>query len=187
MKAAIFFVILLVVVGFSASALREQVFADQLQAASKQRIGNYEVEMTTEPKNPTASNSPTRILIRTASVNGDDLVDVPVIIRIVKDGTEIQRTDPIIVPYGHYTHEFTFSQPGRYVLYVDVNDYSYSGEMLTFTFFINVAGTFDFLYIAVPSAAVVAAITTIVVILMKKRKKLTSVKRSRQAGSSELE
>ncbi|MFL6484203.1 MAG: hypothetical protein ACJ70Z_05760 [Nitrososphaera sp.] len=186
MKAAIFFVILLVVVGFSASALREQVFADQLQAASKQRIGNYEVEMTTEPKNPIASNSPARILIRIAGVNGDDLVDVPIMIRIVKDGTEIQRTDPIIVPYGHYTHEFTFAQPGRYVLYIDVNDYSYSGEMLTFTFFINVAGTFDFLYIAVPSAAAVAVVTAIVLTLMKKRKKLTNIKRGRQTGGSEL-
>jgi hypothetical protein len=186
-KAATFFVILLIVLGFSASALRGHAFADQLQAASKQRIGNYEVEMTTEPKNPMASNTPTRILIRTASVNGDDLVDVPIMLRIVKDGTEIQRTDPIIVPYGHYTHEFTFANPGRYVLYVDVNDYSYSGEMLTFTFFITVAGTFDFLYIAVPSAAVAATVTAIVLTLMKKRRKLTNVKRSRHAGSSELE
>ncbi|MDQ3909960.1 MAG: hypothetical protein M3232_06100, partial [Thermoproteota archaeon] len=85
------------------------------------------------------------------------------------------------------THEFTFAHPGRYVLYVDVNDYSYSGEMLTFTFFITVAGTFDFLYIAVPSAAVAATVTAIVLTLMKKRRKLTNVKRSRHAGSSELE
>ncbi|MFL6474620.1 MAG: hypothetical protein ACJ701_06400, partial [Nitrososphaera sp.] len=73
-----------------------------------------------------------------------------------------------------------------YVLYVDVNDYSYSGEMLTFTFFINVAGTYDFLYIAVPSAAAVAVVTAIVLTLMKKRKKLTNVKRGRQTGGSEL-
>ena len=188
MKAAIFFVILLIVVGFSASSLCNQVFADQLQAASKQRIGNYEVEMTTEPKNPMASNNPTRILIRIAGVNGDDLVDVPIIIRIVKDGTEIQKTDPIIVPYGHYTHEFAFAQPGRYVLYIDVNDYTYSGETLPFTFFINIAGKFDFLYIAVPSAAAVAAVTVVVLTLMKKRKKLANIKGAgRRADSNELE
>jgi len=56
-----FFAILLVV-GLLILAAGEQVLADSLKAASKQRIGNYEVEMTTEPKNPIASNSPTRIL-----------------------------------------------------------------------------------------------------------------------------
>jgi len=169
--------------GLSASALQGQAFADQLKAASKQRIGNYEVEMTTEPKSPMASNSPTQILIRIAGVNGDDLVDVPIVMRIVKDGTEIQRTDPVIVPYGHYSHEFTFAHPGRYVLYVDVNDYSYSGEILPFTFFINVAGTFDFLYIAVPSAAAGVVVAAILIVLMKKRKKLMNIKK-KHAGSS---
>jgi hypothetical protein len=33
------------------------VFADLLKGASKQRIGNYDVEMTTEPKSPTVGGS----------------------------------------------------------------------------------------------------------------------------------
>ena len=135
------------VVGLLTLAAGDQVFADSLKAASKQRIGNYDVEMTTEPKNPTAGASPTDVLIRIAGVNGDDLVDVPIMMRLTKDGVELQRTNPIIVPYGHYTQEFTFAQSGRYVLYVDLNDNSYSGETLTFTFFINIGGSSDYLYI----------------------------------------
>jgi len=161
-------------------ATSSQVFGDSLQGANKQRIGNYDVEMTTDPKSPTAG-SPANILIRIGGVNGDDLVDVPIVMRLVKDGVEVQRTDPIIVPYGHYTHEFSFAQAGRYVLYVDLNDYSYSGETLTFTFFINVAGTFDYLYIAAPSAAAVAVGIVGTLVFMREKKK-----RKRQEGRTEL-
>jgi hypothetical protein len=147
-----------------------QAFADPLKNAYRQRIGNYDVEMTAEPKSPVAG-SPANILIRIAGVNGDDLVDVPIMIRLVKDGVELQRTNPIIVPYGHHTYEYTFSEAGRYVFYVDLNDYSYSGETLTFTFFVNVAGPFDYLYVAAPSTAAVAAGVAGTLIFMKRRKK----------------
>jgi hypothetical protein len=150
-------------------------FADPLKNAYRQRIGNYDVEMTTEPKSPMVGSS-TSILIRMAGVNGDDLVDVPIMMRLFKDDAELQRTNPIIVPYGHYTHEYTFVQPGKYVLYVDLNDYSYSGETLTFTFFVNVAGPLDYLYIAAPSAAAVAAGIAGTLIFLKRKKKQVKLK-----------
>lgn len=151
-----------------------QAFADPLQNAFRQRIGNYDVEMTTEPKNPVVG-SPTDILIRIAGVNGDDLVDTQITMRLAKDGAELQRTNPIIVPYGHYTYEYTFAQAGRYVLYVDLNDYNYSGETLTFTFFVNVAGPFDYLFIAAPSAGAAAAAIAAVVIFMKRKRQASRV------------
>jgi hypothetical protein len=155
------------------------VFADLLQGASKQRIGNYDVEMTTEPKSPTAgSSSPTNILIRIAGVNGDHPADVPIMMRLVKDGTVLQTTNPIIIPSGHYIHEFVFSEAGRYVLYIDLNDYIYSGEVLTFIFFINVSGPFDYLYIAVPSVAVVAVGIVAAVVFMKGKKKKKGVQKA---------
>ena len=164
------------------------VFADLLQGGSKQRIGNYDVEMTTEPKSPTvgSSSSPTNILIRIAGVNGDHPADVPIMMRLVKDGVVLQTTNPIIVPYGHYIHEFTFAQPGRYVLYVDLNDYIYSGEVLSFTFFINVSGPFDYLYVAVPSAIVVVAVGIAIMLVFRKVKKKNNKKNVHKAGRAEL-
>jgi hypothetical protein len=174
----------LLVVGLLMLAAGEHVFADPLKAASKQRIGNYDVEMTTEPKNPTAGAGPTDIMIRIAGVNGDDLVDVPILMRLTRDGVELQRTNPIIVPYGHYTQEFTFAQAGRYMLYIDLNDYIYSGETLTFTFFINVAGSSDYLYIVGPLVAVVAVGIVSMTIFIKGKKK--KKKREQKAGRTEL-
>jgi hypothetical protein len=176
---------MILVVGLTLSTASGHVFADLLQGASKQRIGNYDVEMTTEPKSPTVddSSSPTNILIRIAGVNGDHPADVPIMMRLVKEGTVLQTTNPIIIPSGHYIHEFVFSEAGRYVLYIDLNDYIYSGEVLTFTFFINVSGPFDYLYVAVPSVGVVAVGIVAAVVFMKGRKKKKGVQK---AGRTEL-
>ena len=174
---------MILVVGLTLSTASGHVFADLLQGASKQRIGNYDVEMTTEPKSPTVGSSPTNILIRIAGVNGDHPADVPIMMRLVKDGTVLQTTNPIIIPSGHYIHEFVFSEAGRYVLYIDLNDYIYSGEVLTFTFFINVSGPFDYLYVAVPSVGVVAVGIVAAVVFMKGRKKKKGVQK---AGRTEL-
>ena len=162
-----------IVVGLFTFTTVSQVFADSLQGANKQRIGNYDVEMTTQPKTPT-SGTPTQILIRIAGVDGNDLVDVPILVRIVKDGAELQRTDPIIVPYGHYTYGTTLPQSGKYVLYVDLNDYTYTGKTLTFTFFINVAGPIDYLIVLVPfGAIIVMGIVGSMLLIKKKKKKQT--------------
>ena len=193
MRTAVIIVALLVVA--LTLTTTGHVFADLLQGGSKQRIGNYDVEMTTEPKSPTvggssssssSSSSPTNILIRIAGVNGDHPADVPIMMRLVKDGVVLQTTNPIIVPYGHYIHEFTFEQPGRYVLYVDLNDYIYSGEVLSFTFFINVSGPFDYLYVAVPSAIVVVAVGIVSMLLFMKGKKKKNKKDVQKAGRTEL-
>jgi hypothetical protein len=184
LRTATVFIVVVLVVALTL-ATSGHVFADLLQGGSKQRIGNYDVEMTTEPKSPTVGgSSPTNILIRIAGVNGDHPADVPIMMRLVKDGVVLQTTNPIIVPYGHYIHEFTLAQAGRYVLYVDLNDYIYSGEVLTFTFFINVSGPFDYLYIAVPSAAVVVAVGIVtMLIFMKGKKKKRGVQK---AGRTDL-
>lgn len=187
MRATVIIVALLVV-GLTLTTTGH-VFADLLQGGSKQRIGNYDVEMTTEPKSPTvggSSSSPTNILIRIAGVNGDHPADVPIMMRLVKDGVVLQTTNPIIVPYGHYIHEFTFAQPGRYVLYVDLNDYIYSGEVLSFTFFINVSGPFDYLCVVVPSAIVVVAVGIVSMLLFMKGKKKKNKKDVQKAGRTEL-
>jgi hypothetical protein len=166
---AVLIVISLVIVFTLATS--GDVFADLLQGASKQRIGNYDVEVTTDPKSPTVNTSPTKILIRIAGVNGDHPMDVPIMIRLMRDGDVLQTTNPIIVQSGHYTHEFAFTQPGRYILYIDLDDDTYSGEVLTFTFFINVSGSFDYLYIAVPSALVLAGTVSLLIFVKRKREK----------------
>ncbi|MER3408219.1 MAG: hypothetical protein C4292_05635 [Nitrososphaera sp.] len=141
------------------------------KAVTRQRIGNYDFQVAFEP-NPPVAAKPMTLLMRIASVNGDDLVDVPMTIRIDKDGKEIHRVGPVIAPYGHYSYNFTFPEPGRYAVYVDLADYAYSGETLTFTFLVPVAGQSDYiLYFVVPGAgAATAGAAGAAAVIMKRRK-----------------
>ena len=124
--------------------------ADPLQNAYDERQGNYDFQLKTNPKNP-VEHSPTEITIRLGSVDGTDLVDIPITVRIVdSDGNTVLKTNPTVITGGHYTLDYTFDKPGRYAIYADINDYTYSGQTLTFTFLVNVVSVFDFLYIVIP-------------------------------------
>lgn len=149
------------------SLVSQQAFADPIVGdVTRQRIGNYDVEVATEPSPPQAGEQ-TSIMLRIAGVNGDDLLDVPMQIRIEKDGQPLQRAGPLVVPSGHYNHTYTFPEPGRYVLYVDLRDDAYSGEILTFTFFLTVPGPTDYL---IPGIGAAAAATVGAIVILRRRR-----------------
>jgi hypothetical protein len=149
-----------------------QVYADSLKSALKQRIGNYEVEMVTDPKSPVIGQN-NRILLRFGSINGDDLIDVPIVIRIFKDNIELEKTRQILVPYGHYNYNYVFPESGRYIVFVDVNDVAYSNQILNFIYFIDVPESWNnsSLPLAIITVVVIAiVITTIVSLIFFRRK-----------------
>ncbi|HEY7108440.1 MAG TPA: hypothetical protein VH415_03335 [Nitrososphaeraceae archaeon] len=117
------------------------VYADTIVGAISQRIGNYDMEMKTVPQTPVV-NTNSRVQLRIGSVEGDELVDVPIVIRISKGGEELTRTNPISVMYGHYIFPYKFNQTGVYSLDVDVYDTSYNNQNITFTFPITVNSPF---------------------------------------------
>jgi hypothetical protein len=136
--------ILLIIVSLITSSLLphiQQARADPLKNSIRQVIGNYNMEMRMDPKIPVVGHA-TNISLRISSVNGDDLVDLPIVIKISNGGKELERTHPILVPYGHYIYKYTFSEAGVYALDIDINDTNYSGQDLVFTFPINVSTSF---------------------------------------------
>ncbi|HMH10207.1 MAG TPA: hypothetical protein VK553_05825 [Candidatus Nitrosopolaris rasttigaisensis] len=165
-----------------------QAYADSLRNALPQRIGNYNVEMKTDPTTPISGQN-AKIFLKISSVNRDDLVDLPIIINISKDGFRQETTHPIFVPYGHYTDEFIFKEPGIYSLDVIILDDVYTGQNLTVTFPITV--TTPLLgYFSNSSSSSVPFIATIViiastsgVILIYKRKR-RAAKNIEHTGSS---
>jgi hypothetical protein len=159
-----------------------QVYADSLKSALKQRIGNYEVEMITDPKSPVIGQN-NRILLRFGSINGDDLIDVPIVIRIFKDNIELEKTRQILVPYGHYNYNYVFPESGRYIVFVDVNDVAYSNQILNFIYFIDVPESWNnsSLPLAIITVVVIAIVITTLVSLIffqrkKKRQSITNTK-----------
>ena len=154
----------------------QEAFADSIKGSIRQNIGNYNMEMKTDPSNPVASQN-AKILLRIGSINGDDLVDLPILIRISHDGHNLTKTDPILVPYGHYIYNYIFQKPGIYALNIDIiNDY-YSGQNISFTFPVNVNGPFLFFpYVNLSSSSgitmvgiIIATAIIVIVIYMATR------------------
>ena len=154
----------------------QEAFADSIKGSIRQNIGNYNMEMKTDPSNPVASQN-AKILLRIGSINGDDLVDLPILIRISHDGHNLTKTDPILVPYGHYIYNYIFQKPGIYTWNVDIiNDY-YSDQNISFTFPVNVNGPFLFFpYVNLSSSSgitmvgiIIATAIIVIVIYMATR------------------
>jgi hypothetical protein len=158
----------------------QEAFADSIKGSIRQNIGNYNMEMKTDPSNPVASQN-AKILLRIGSINGDDLVDLPILIRISHDGYNLTKTNPILVPYGHYIYNYIFQKPGIYTLNVDINNDYYSGQNISFTFPVNVNGPFLFFpYINLSSSSgiTMVGIITIIVIVIYMATRLRRQKKS---------
>jgi hypothetical protein len=140
----------------------QEAFADSIKGSIRQNIGNYNMEMKTDPSYPVASQN-SKILLRIGSINGDDLVDLPILIRISHDGHNLTKTTPILIPYGHYIYNYIFQKPGIYTLNVDINNDYYSGQNISFTFPVNVNG--PFLFFPYTSLSSSSGITMVAIII----------------------
>lgn len=135
----------------SASSLR-RAHADILTNAATQRIGNYNIYMKTVPPSPIAGQN-TQILFEISTVDGEQLIDQPIAINISKEGIREQTTHPVFVPYGHYSHEFVFKQPGIYALDISILNDPDTGENITFTFPVRIYDPFDEYFAFSPSSS----------------------------------
>jgi hypothetical protein len=172
----VLYIMIVIAIGISLllpwpSFTQQLSYADSLKNSILQRIGNYNMEMKTDPVNPIAGQN-TKILLRTSSVDGEELVDLPIIIRIFKDGIELEKTHPILIPYGHNTYSYIFSEAGLYTLDIVIDDYTYSGQDITFTFPISVssfsAANFGTYIIII---AVIMIVLIVALIFLKRRRR----------------
>jgi hypothetical protein len=99
-----------------------EVYSDSLAGgALTQRIGNFEVELKTVPAKPLIGEK-TILFLRIGSISGDDMEDMPVSIKITKQGEEILRTKTITVPDGHYTYSYEFAKPDTYGIIIEIQN-----------------------------------------------------------------
>jgi hypothetical protein len=163
------------------------VYSDSLIGGGTltQRIGNFDVELKTVPAKPLAGDN-TQVFIRIGSINGDDVVDTPITIKITKQGREIHRTNTIVVPYGHYSYSFNFAESGIYAIDILIQDKIYGTGLLQpqqtqgilFTFPIDVRskaffGFFDFqtMLMITVVVVIVVIVSSIIFYSMKKQER----------------
>lgn len=168
----------------TASLAPREVFSDSLTGgALTQRIGNLDVELKTVPASP-ISGEKTTLFLRIGSINGVDVTDQPIIIRITKQGEEILKSETIIVPDGHYTYPYEFDTPDIYGINIEIESHvpvlgnkssalswEAGSQSLQFTFPINVhsKSAFGFSDIQLSLAIVVSIMVSVVIFLFRRR------------------
>ena len=117
----------------------ETAYADTLRSALRQKIGNYDVQLSTSPVNPIAGKEAV-IMVKISSTSEDfPITDIPIVIRVSRDNVELTRTNPIFISSGHYKYSYMFKTPGVYGIDLDLLNNSLAVDSQT-----NQEATFEF-------------------------------------------
>jgi len=150
--------------------ITQDVFAHQLFNSSNEKIGNYNVQVATDPEIPTTGQN-TTIMMRISTVDGTELSDVPISISITKNGQEIKKIPSIVVTQGHHEFVYKFLEAGNYVFYVDLNDIYFTGKTITYIFNISTLNPFGYIFYSLITFAVVTPLVVIAIIYITNKRK----------------
>ena len=120
------------------------VCSDLFSNSLQQRIGDYDIQINTVPKVP-ISGQETRINMRITTVSNNPITDTPIIIKISDEKNELIRTQPILLPSGHYSYSYIFNKAGIFLLSIDIldnpaiGDFNDSNKKIAFDFPISVS------------------------------------------------
>jgi len=151
------------VASLSSQIIIQDVFAHQLFNSSGEKIGNYYVQVATDPEIPTTGQD-TKIMLRISSNDGTELSDVPISISITKNGQEIKKIPQIVVTDGHHELNYKFLEQGNYVFYIDVNDIYFTGKTITYIFNISTLNPFGYIFYSLIAFATVTPLVVIAII-----------------------
>ena len=149
-KILVFFTLFFTVISFTFVESNQLAFAhffgsggdediSSLSGTQNQTAGNFVVDLLLNPSKPVVGKD-TAFLMQVKSTQGDEIIELPVSFYILKDGKPV-LSDPnnfAMVRQGHYDFNYTFSEPGKYLLFVDIKDIFYTLDVLTANFEIDV-------------------------------------------------
>jgi len=103
-----------------------------------QTNGNYKMGLTSSPAEQ-ALNKTINVLITLTSTVGDKITQLPAYMSLQKAGNTVDSQPTLImIDGGHFHFKTIFSQPGKYLLTVNVKDLLYSASFVKFTFVLDV-------------------------------------------------
>ena len=110
-----------------------------LSGTQNQTAGNFVVDLLLNPSKPMVGKD-TAFLMQVKSTQGDEIIELPVSFYILKDGKPVlsNPNNFIMVRQGHFDFNYTFSEPGKYSLFVDIKDIFYTLDIQSAIFEINV-------------------------------------------------
>ena len=149
-KIVLCFALLFIVFCFTFVESNQLVFAhffggggdndiSSLSGTQNQTAGNFVVDLLLNPSKPMVGKD-TAFLMQVKSTQGDEIIELPVSFYILKDGKPVfsNPNNFIMVRQGHYDFNYTFSEPGKYLLFVDIKDIFYTLDVQSAIFEIDV-------------------------------------------------
>jgi len=174
LESIISFSFVILIIGSISSV--QLVLADLLSNSLQQRIGDYDIQINTVPKVP-ISGQETRINIRITTVSNNPITDTPIIIKISDEKNELIRTQPILLPSGHYSYSYIFNKAGIFLLSIDIldnpatGDFNDSNKKLAFDFPISVSEPIlvQLTSLTLPITLIALVIGTVIAFVLLKR------------------
>ncbi|MGD1838576.1 MAG: hypothetical protein ACPKPY_11035 [Nitrososphaeraceae archaeon] len=146
------------------------IYSHSLFNSAGQEVGNYYVQIATEPEIPTTGES-AKILLRVSGLDGIEFSDIPVSITITKNDVKVETIPQFVVTNGHYEFDYVFPQPGNYVFHVTVQDIYDTGEDIQYVFNISTLAPFGYIFFSLISFAVATPLVIIAIIFIKNKRR----------------
>jgi len=149
-------------------------YGHSLFNSSEQTLGNYRVQIATQPEFPQIGER-SQILIRVTDQDGEEVDRFMMGNRIFYNDEQIITWRPESYEGGHMEKDFFFEESGNHIFRVDLYDAAEDGGVLTFTFNISTQSPFGYVFIGAIAAGgiIFGGVVGIVFVprMLKKRSK----------------
>ncbi|MEM0495749.1 MAG: hypothetical protein QXE95_06465 [Candidatus Nitrosocaldus sp.] len=163
-------IVSLLAISLTLTMLVHYAYAHQLFNAGEYRIAGYLIQVATQPEIP-ATDATAKILVRVADSNGNDLKDITIGVRLLKNDSLVHDFSPILARDGHLELNYIFHEPGVYV--IEVNLYNADGNTVSAKFNVGIVREFGYIFISmVVLGAIMPAVLVAGIMIYKRRSRL---------------
>jgi len=146
-----FRIILILPLLFVSITVTTDAYGHSLFNSSEQTLGNYRVQIATQPEFPQIGER-SQILIRVTDQDGEEVDRFTMGTRIFYNDEQIITWRPESHNSGHMQKDFFFEESGNHIFRVDLYDMGEDGGTLTFTFNISTQSPFGYVFIGAIAA-----------------------------------
>ena len=136
---------------FSGFPIISNAQAHSLFNSSEETLGDYRVQIATQPEFPQISEK-SEVLIRVTDTDYNEVDRFTMGMRIFLNEEQIDAERPQSINGAHFTTDFVFYDLGNHIFRVDLYDATDDGGTLTFTFNISTQSPFGYIFISAIAA-----------------------------------
>ena len=147
----IFQVFILVFFIFSGFPIISDAQAHSLFNSSEETLGDYRVQIATQPEFPQIGEQ-AQVLLRITDADYNEVDRFTMGMRMFFNEEQIDAVRQQSINGAHFTTDFVFYDSGNHIFRVDLYDATDNGETLTFTFNISTQSPFGYIFISAIAA-----------------------------------